>query len=118
MTHVVELARLALQVVVDALPLLRLPADEIGREHEGGPQRGGGAHPVGHVLATQAVVRHHGHRVLRQSRAAAPTEVQRADGAPARLDEIACVELEDVHFDPTDPAHRRSLPFVVGTVPA
>ena len=103
--HVVELPRLALEIVVDALALLGLASDEIRREHDRRTQRGGRTDPVRDVFADESVGREDAHRVLRESRAATRAVMQCADGTTTLRNEIACIELEDVHFDALDAAH-------------
>ena len=104
--HVVELPRLAFEVVVDQLALLGLAADQVRRQHERLAQSRRRADPVGDVFAAQAVVGHDGDRVLADARLRALGVPEGPHARPAHGAQVDRVELEDVDFDFADAAHR------------
>jgi hypothetical protein len=104
-SHMIELARLTFQVVVDELALLSLAAQQIGCEHERLPERRTGSHPMRHIFAAQTVLGHDRDRVLADLSLGAFLVSKRADTLAAHRAEINGIELEHVNFNAIDLAH-------------
>jgi hypothetical protein len=106
MAKVVELADFTLQIVIDPLALLGVPADQLGCQHLGLGQRRGRGDPVGDIFAATAILGLDAHGVFEKARGFALGIPHGADGIRAgEVTEILGVKAEFVNFHTGDLGH-------------